>query len=181
MNRRMPVIVICLAWCAAWWTGTAPAQEADRPSQSEQVLREDWLFQADGSPRLDRTIAELLWTERLAARLQGRENPPELAAELSALGAVREKIAGVTTIPKEPPVGAVSPSAVPVETTGEALSPRGPVEYTVGCWIRSQGDVMDVLGSGPSSGDFLLSSIAARSARTTSPTKDRTRWTARSW
>lgn len=156
MKRRVPVIVLCLVWCAAWSTARAPADEAQPPPQSEKVLRDDWLFQADGSPSLDRTIAELLWTERLAARLQDRENPPELAAELSALGAVREKIAGVTTIPKEPPVGAVNPSAIPIEKTGEALSPQGPVEYTVGCWIRTQGDVMDVLGSGLSPGDFLL-------------------------
>lgn len=156
MNSRIPVIVISLAWCATWPTGAAPAQVTDRQSQSEQVLRDDWLFQADGSPSLDRTIAELLWTEQLAARLQKRENPPPLASELSELEAVREKIASVTTIPKEPPVGAATASAGQTETTDQALSPREPVQYTVGCWIRTRGDVMDVLGTGLTPGDFLL-------------------------
>ena len=70
---------------------TSSAQDAGQQSRSAQVLREEWLFQADGSPDMDRTIAELLWTEQLAARIQTRQAPPDLSMDLAALKAIREK------------------------------------------------------------------------------------------
>ena len=135
---------------------TSSAQDAGQQSRSAQVLREEWLFQADGSPDMDRTIAELLWTEQLAARIQTRQAPPDLSMDLAALKAIREKIAAVTVIPDKPPVGAANAPAFQVARTGESLSPEGPVEYTVACWIRTRGQVLDVLGTGVSPGDLLL-------------------------
>jgi len=156
MNIRFMFVAISFAWCSVYLPIAVGAEESDSQVRSEQVLRDDWLFQADGSPSLDRTIAELLWTEQLAARLQNREDPPELADELAALKAVREKIAAVTVIPDKPPAGAMAGSAMQITRTDEALSPQGPVEYTVGCWIRTREQVVDVLGTGVAPGDLLL-------------------------
>ncbi len=156
MNIRFVFVAISFAWCSMYLPIAVGAGESGRRLGSEQMLRDDWLFQADGSPSLDRAIAELLWTEQLAARLQDGEDPPELADELAALKAVRERIAAVTVIPDKPPAGALAGSAMQITRTDKALSPQDPVEYTVGCWIRTREQVVDVLGTGLSPGDLLL-------------------------
>ena len=156
MNARFMFVAVGFVCWPMYSPVASSAQDAGQQPGAAQVLREEWLFQADGSPDMDRTIAELLWTEQLAARLQTRQNPPDLAVDLAALKAIREKIAAVTVIPHKPPVGAADVSAFQVTRTGESLSPEGPVEYTVWCWIRTRGQVLDVLGTGVSPGDLLL-------------------------
>lgn len=156
MNARIIIATVGFVWFGVHSPIPAFGQDGDQEPQPERVLQEDWLFQANGSPDIDRTIAELLWTERLAARLQMRENPPDLAADLAALKIIREKIASVTTIPDKPPAGAEDSSAFRITRTEASLSPSLPVEYTVCCWVRTRGQVMDVLGTGVSPGDLLL-------------------------
>jgi len=156
MNTRFMFVAVGFVCWFMYLPIMSSAQGAGQQSRSTQMLHEEWLFQADGSPDMDRTIAELLWTEQLAARLQARQNPPDLVADLAALEAIREKIAAVTPIPDKPPVGSADASAFQVTRTGESLSPEGPVEYTVACWIRTRGQVLDVLGTGVSPGDLLL-------------------------
>ncbi len=156
MNTRIMIATVGCALFGVHLSMVAFGEDAAQEPRLEQVLQEDWLFQAGGSPDMDRTIAELLWTERLATRLQTRENPPDLAADLAALKAIRERIASVTAIPDKPPVGAAGASAFQVTKAGKSLSPNLPVEYTVCCWVRTRGQVMDVLGTGVSPGDLLL-------------------------
>jgi len=156
--------VVCITnfWCcfaAALLVGRADggagSPQTTSGDSAAQILRDDWLFQADGSPGMNRTIAELLWTEQLAARLQSRGPAPLLGAELAALQAIRQQIEQVTVIPDTPPAEASS-AVMQVTKTDASLSPTHPLSYTVGCWIRTQGQVMDVLGTGLSPGDFLL-------------------------
>jgi len=156
MTARFVFVVVFFVCCSTYLQGSIAAQDSLRQSQAAETLRADWLFQADGLPDLERTIAELLWTEQLAARLQARENPPDLAADLAALKAVRKRIEAVAVIPNKAPVGTAATSAFQVVKTGESLSPDGVVEYTVCCWVRTRGQVMDVLGTGVSPGDLLL-------------------------
>lgn len=156
MTVRFMIVTTSLAWCCIFVPISTPAQEPGKQSKTTEMLRQDWLFQADGSPDMDRTIAELLWTEQLADRLRAREDPPDVAVDVAALKAIRKRIAAVTVIPDKPPVGTADASAFLVTKTDESLSTEGPVEYTVCCWVRTRGQVMDVLGTGVSAGDLLL-------------------------
>ena len=147
-----------LQWMAAFLLlgMTVPTARAVETAPAAKTLEADWLFQADGSPGIDHVIAELLWTEQLAARLQQRDDAPELAVELAALKSIRQQIERVMPIPDKPPVGKATASPIEIIKTDQSLSPEKPVDYTVACWIRVETRVMDILGTGTSAGDLLL-------------------------
>ena len=74
---------------------TGPAEPETRtltPDEAEAMLRAEWLFQAAGKPLRQHAGQEAVWAREIAARLRQAARPPDLAADLAALGALEAKI-----------------------------------------------------------------------------------------
>ncbi len=54
--------------------------------EGEQMLQEEWIYQAEGKPLDQRSLQEIAWARSIANRLKKTANPPELGTELEALG-----------------------------------------------------------------------------------------------
>lgn len=77
----------------------APPAAPDEPStrtltvaEADRVLRDDWIFQAEGRPLARRAAEELRWARDLAARLARGARPPDLSDELGALAELERKL-----------------------------------------------------------------------------------------
>ena len=53
--------------------------------ESEAMLREEWLFQAEGKPLEKRAVQEIAWAREIAARMTNGANPPDLKKDLAEL------------------------------------------------------------------------------------------------
>ena len=60
--------------------------------QARELIKADWLYQADGSPSADRALQEIAWARELAGRLTKMPKAPDLAAELAELTALEAKL-----------------------------------------------------------------------------------------
>ena len=62
------------------------------PQQAQKLLEWDWLYQADGSPTVQRSLAEIGWARELAARLAALPGGPDFSAELAELAGLERKL-----------------------------------------------------------------------------------------
>ncbi len=60
--------------------------------QAQRLLEWDWLYQADGEPTVERSLQEIGWARRLAARLAAMPDGPGCKAELAELAALEEEL-----------------------------------------------------------------------------------------
>ncbi len=65
------------------------------PAEAEELLDDEWLYQAEGKPPAERAAEEIGWAREMAARWQALPEPPELSRELARLEAIEAKLAGV--------------------------------------------------------------------------------------
>ncbi len=87
----------CAPWKAfAGKTNTKPAQKEhsifEEPEtrtltaeEGAELLRKEWIFQAEGKPLDQRARQEITWAREMAGRLRKSDNPPDLSAELDSL------------------------------------------------------------------------------------------------
>lgn len=74
---------------------TGPAEPETRtltPDEADAILRVEWLFQAAGKPLRQHALQEIAWARQIAARLARAASPPDLSADLAALGDLATKI-----------------------------------------------------------------------------------------
>ncbi len=75
--------------------GPAKAEEPETrdltPQEAEEVLRRDWIFQADGKPSVERALQEINWARELAARLRKNPKTADLSAELAELAELEKR------------------------------------------------------------------------------------------
>ncbi|MDP6849260.1 MAG: hypothetical protein QGI24_10785, partial [Kiritimatiellia bacterium] len=92
----------CMPWKAFAGGGSAAPARAGSPSPSiydepetrtlsseegEQLLRDEWIFQAEGKPLDERALQEISWAREIAVRLKKSTRPPDLSPELTMLEA----------------------------------------------------------------------------------------------
>ncbi|MEA1949970.1 MAG: hypothetical protein U9N87_01180, partial [Planctomycetota bacterium] len=65
------------------------------PDEAEAALRRDWLFQADGNPTRERTVAEIGWARKLDARLKKNPKARDLSPELAELAKLEKRLESV--------------------------------------------------------------------------------------
>ena len=65
------------------------------PGEAEELLADEWLYQAEGKALGERAAEEIGWAREMAARWQTLPEPPELSRELARLEAIEAKLAGV--------------------------------------------------------------------------------------
>ncbi|MFA6543891.1 MAG: hypothetical protein WCS99_05675 [Limisphaerales bacterium] len=85
----------------------APVEPATRTlsaADADGVLRDDWLFQAEGRPLAKRAEQELRWARDLAARLTHGTRAPDLSGDLGELNALERKLAALKN-PDDSPSG----------------------------------------------------------------------------
>ena len=71
-------------------TRTLTAEEGD------EVIRAEWLFQAEGKALDQRAVQESQWARAIVARLAKSQKPPSLDAELAALDALDRNAGGLS-------------------------------------------------------------------------------------
>ena len=71
-------------------TRTLSAEEGD------EVIRAEWLFQAEGKALDQRAVQEIQWARAIAGRLAKSPNPPSLNAELAALDTLDRNAGGLS-------------------------------------------------------------------------------------
>jgi len=99
---------------------TEPETRDLKPEEAQAVLRRDWLFQADGTPTVERALQEIQWARQLAARLQQDPRTPDLTAELGELDALERSL---TTDDAKTGAGSPHPNPLP-EGEGAYLAVR---------------------------------------------------------
>jgi hypothetical protein len=114
----------------------------------DEPLQADWLFQADDTVDVTDLAEEWTSVADLIDRLALREDAPDLAAE-------REELARLESL-LEPVLMEASLIENAPDSPAPSLSHDGPQEYTLAAWVRTTGDVMDILGSGLGRGQSLL-------------------------
>jgi len=53
--------------------------------EAEEIVRDEWIFQAEGKPLDQRALQEIAWATEMAGRMADSANPPDLKAELAEL------------------------------------------------------------------------------------------------
>ncbi len=72
-----------------------PEVQVGRPlmkKESEELLKADWLFQANHDPSANRIQKEIKWARELAARISTMDKAPDLTKELKTLQTLEKKI-----------------------------------------------------------------------------------------
>ena len=60
--------------------------------EGEQLLKTEWIFQAEGKPLDERALQEISWAREMAARLKKPSTPPDLSAELADLATLEKSL-----------------------------------------------------------------------------------------
>lgn len=104
MKKPLPILLglgvflSCVVSAAAGHTsGHLPEIAGQRPLDrrtADNLLEEDWLFQADNHPTPERIDREIGWARDLAARILAMKPAPDLSAELAALDKLSAAIEG---------------------------------------------------------------------------------------
>ncbi|MFC1601346.1 hypothetical protein ACFL34_03265 [Candidatus Sumerlaeota bacterium] len=62
-------------------------------AEAAALLKDDWLFQADHAPNVERVAREIAWTRDLAARLAKNPATPDLSGDLASIRALEDRLA----------------------------------------------------------------------------------------
>jgi hypothetical protein len=96
-----------------------PETRALTAAEANAVLRQDWLFQAEGKPLAERARQELKWTRELAARIAAHPKKPDLRRELDEL----EELALKSERNPKPETGTVADGSEALRTSDFGLPP----------------------------------------------------------
>ena len=96
----------CAPWNAFAGGGNGPSAQAiplpsvyEEPEtrslsseEGKQLLKDEWIFQAEGKPLGERALQEIAWAREMAGRLKARSSPPALSGELEDLAALEKSL-----------------------------------------------------------------------------------------
>jgi hypothetical protein len=69
-----------------------PATRTLSSEEGEQLLRDEWIFQAESKPLDERALQEISWAREIAGRLKKSTRPPDLSPELTILKALEKSL-----------------------------------------------------------------------------------------
>ena len=129
------------------------------PQEATRILEEDWLFQADDTPTLDRIRDEIRWAQEMAERTQARSPAADLAGALRELDALTRRLPPAPAPSDEGPAlpGLLARWTFAPETAGETAgagkeTTSGTARTTGGVFgsaLRLQGEMLEAAGVAP--------------------------------
>jgi hypothetical protein len=126
--------VLLSAALAAGQEPRTPETRTLTAAEAALALERDWLFQAMGEPRLERTAKELGWAAALAERLSRTQPAPDLASELRERDVLRKRLTELSDSP-----GAVaSQAAFPRVAVKRGERRNRTLPKTRSAWQRGQ-------------------------------------------
>ena len=91
--------------CEPWLSITegeasGPSQSLDREPETrslsrgegEELIKNEWLFQAEGKSLKDRSLQEIAWAREMAGRLKKAASPPDVSEELASLAKLEQSV-----------------------------------------------------------------------------------------